>query len=129
MGIWTIAGLGLVSTALCILVKQYRPEFAMIMSLCCGILIFGMVLLNLGPVLDRIGDYIEKTSLNNEYFTVLLKTLGICYIASIAGDTCRDAGQTAIAGKVELAAKVAIVLLALPLFDQVVEYALSLIAI
>lgn len=129
MEIWAIAGLGLVTAAICILVKQYRPEFAMIVSLCCGILIFTMVLLELVPVLEQIDDYIKKASLNQEYFKVLVKSLGICYIASIAGDTCRDAGQTAIAGKIELAAKVAIVVSALPLFEQVVEYSLELIAI
>jgi len=129
MEIWTIAGVGLVGAVLCVLVKQYRPEFGMLVSLSCGMLLFVMVLMNLTPALDRINGYMEKLSLDNGYFKVLLKSLGICYIASIAGDTCRDAGQTAIAGKIELSAKVGIVLLALPLFEQIVEYALELIAI
>ncbi len=129
MEIWTIAGVGLVGAVLCVLVKQYRPEFGMLVSLSCGMLLFVMVLMNLTPALDRINGYMEKLSLDNGYFKVLLKSLGICYIATIAGDTCRDAGQTAIAGKIELSAKVGIVLLALPLFEQIVEYALELIAI
>ncbi len=129
MEIWTLAGFGLVGTVLCLLIRHYRPELGMILSVCCGILIFTAALLNLTPVLDKIEEYIRKASLEQANFAVLLKSLGICYIASIAGDSCRDAGQTAIAGKIELAAKIAIVVLALPLFDQVLSYALDLISI
>lgn len=128
MGIWAIVGIGIVAAAICILVGQYRPEFALLVSLCSGILIFVLVMLELTPVLDQIEDYVTRASLNNEYFKVLVKSLGICYIASIAGDTCRDAGQTAIAGKIELAAKVAVVVLALPLFGKIVETSMELIA-
>lgn len=127
--IWAITGIGVVAAAICILVRQYRPEFAMLVSLCSGILLFVMVMLNLTPVLDQMERYVAKASLNNEYFKVLIKSLGICYVASIAGDTCRDAGQTAIAAKIELAAKVAVVVLALPLFGKIVEISLELIAI
>ena len=129
MEIWAIVGVGIVAAAICILVKQYKPEFAMLVSLCSGILIFTLIMLNLSPVLEQIRSYTARASLDNEYFKVLLKSLGICYLSSIASDTCSDAGQTAIAGKIELAAKVAVVLLALPLFGKIVDYSLDLIAI
>ena len=116
------------AAAICILVKQYKPEFAMLISLCSGILIFSLVILNLSPVLLQIQSYTAKASLDNEHFKILLKSLGVCYISSIASDTCKDIGQTAIAGKIELAAKVAVILLALPLFKKIVDYSLELIA-
>ena len=128
MEIWAITGIGIVAAAICILVKQYKPEFAMLVSLCSGILIFSLVILNLSPVLAQIQSYTAKASLDNEHFKILLKSLGVCYISSIASDTCKDAGQTAIAGKIELAAKVAVILLSLPLFGKIVDYSLDLIA-
>ena len=128
MEIWAITGIGTVAAAICILVKQYKPEFAMLVSLCSGILIFSLVILNLSPVLAQIQSYTAKASLDNEHFKILLKSLGVCYISSIASDTCKDAGQTAIAGKIELAAKVAVILLSLPLFGKIVDYSLDLIA-
>ena len=129
MNILAIVGIGLVATAICILIKQYRPEFAMMVSLSCGVLIFVMVLLNLSPAFIEIQELMSKASLDNGYFKVLVKSLGICYVTSIASDSCKDAGQAAIYGKIELAAKVAIVILALPLFTKIVNYALDLIAV
>ncbi|MDD6236301.1 MAG: SpoIIIAC/SpoIIIAD family protein [Clostridiales bacterium] len=129
MNILAIVGIGIVATAICILIKQYRPEFAMMVSLSCGVLIFVMILLHLSPAILDIQELMSKASLDNGYFKVLVKSLGICYVTSIASDSCKDAGQAAIAGKIELAAKVAIVILALPLFTQIVNYALDLIAV
>ena len=129
MNILAIVGIGFVATAICILIKQYRPEFAMMVSLSCGVLIFVMVLLNLSPAFIEIQELMSKASLDNGYFKVLVKSLGICYVTSIASDSCKDAGQAAISGKIELAAKVAIVILALPLFTKIVNYALDLIAV
>lgn len=129
MSILTIAGVGIVATALCVLIKQYKPEFALAVSLCCGVLIFVMILGSLVPAFDQIRNLIDRAALNNQHFTVLVKSLGICYVTSIASDTCKDAGQTAIAGKIELAAKVAIVVLALPMFMEIIEFSLQLIEI
>ena len=68
-----------------------------------------------------------RDSINSEYFTIVLKSLGICYVTQLASDTCRDSGYSAIASKVELAGKVSIVVIALPLFTNLVDIALGLI--
>ena len=127
MDIWTISGIGITATAICVLIKQYRPEFAMAVSLSCGALIFAAVLWKLSPALVELQELMNRASLDNGYFKVLLKSLGICYVTSVASDSCKDAGQAAISGKIELAAKAAILLLALPLFTELVDKALALI--
>jgi stage III sporulation protein AD len=58
---------------------------------------------------------------------ILFKTLGLCFLAQFAADSCRDAGENALASKVELAGKLAIVILALPLFEKITSTALALI--
>ena len=128
MNLLAIAGIGLVAAAICILIKQYRPEFAMMVSLSCGVLIFALILINLSPAFGQIEDLMSRANLDNQYFQVLVKSLGICYVTSIASDTCKDAGQAAIAGKIELAAKVAIVVMSLPLFLQIIDDSLKLIS-
>lgn len=127
MDIFTIFGVAVVSAAVCLLLKQYRPEYAMAVSIACGILLFLMILQGLSPVFQTMTDLMDKVAINSVYTKAIIKTLGVCYITQLASDACRDAGQTAIASKVELAGKVFIVLLSLPLFQNLVEIAFSLI--
>ncbi|WP_077534026.1 SpoIIIAC/SpoIIIAD family protein [Massiliimalia massiliensis] len=127
MDIFPIVGIALVGAALCILFKQYKPEYAMLTALISGILLFGMILLNLEPVFQTVTEMMERVQVNSEYAKAVIKALGICYVVQLAADTCRDAGQSALAGKVELGGKAAVVVIALPLFQNLLNLALSLI--
>ena len=127
MDIFAIIGLAVVSAAICILLKQYKPEYAMVVSIACGILLFLMILSNLSPAFQAMAGLMQKAQINSVYTKAIVKTLGICYVTQLASDACRDAGQTAIASKVELAGKVFIVLISLPLFENLVDIAFGLI--
>lgn len=124
--LFTIIGLALISAALCLLLKQYKPEYAMLVSLICGVVIFSMIIISLLPAFDTVKDLMKQSGVNSEYIQAMVKALGICYVTQLASDSCNDAGQTAIAGKVELCGKVFIVLLSLPLFQNLVQVALGL---
>ena len=127
MNIFSIAGLAVVAAVVCLLLRQYRPEYAMVVSLGCGALLFAAILDTLTPVFAVMDGLMQKTSMDPAYVGAIAKTLGICYVTQLASDACRDAGQTAIASKVELAGKVFVLLIALPMFEQLVEIAFSLI--
>lgn len=117
----SIIGLGLVSTAICIIIKQNSPEYSLAISIACSIAIFYVVISSLQPVIDSMNNLMTNAKISNEYTSAVIKALGICYITELASDCCKDAGQTAIATKIELGGKVMIVLLSLPLFDNLVE--------
>ncbi|MCL1866649.1 MAG: stage III sporulation AC/AD family protein [Oscillospiraceae bacterium] len=123
----TIVGIGIIAALLSVTLKQYKPEFGMYISLIAGILILIAVLKEITPVLDTIGELIAAVSLDAVYGAALLKALAICYITQLAGDACRDAGETAIAGKIEIAGKLSIVLVSLPLFKGIVDVVTNLI--
>lgn len=127
MEIYSVIALGLVSTAICILLKQYQPEYALFVSIICGVLIFGVVIDNLLPTFALMADLMVKAQIKSSYVEAIVKTLGVCYITQLVTDSCKDAGQNAIASKVELASKVYIVLLALPLFEDLITITFSLI--
>ncbi len=126
MDLFAIIGLAVVSAVICILLRQYKPEYAMIVSLGCGVVLFAMILVSLVPAFQSLSDLMSKAAINTQYTKAIIKTLGVCYVTQLASDSCRDAGQTAIAGKVELAGKVFIVLISLPLFENLVSIAFSL---
>lgn len=101
--------------ALCILFRQYKPEYAMMTALACGFAV-GMVLLNLKPVFETVTEMMERVQVNSAYAKAVIKALGICYVVQLAADT-RDA-VSALAGKVEPGGKAAVVVIALPLFKS-----------
>ena len=67
------------------------------------------------------------SGVSGEYTIILIKTLGTCFLAQFAADACRDAGESSLASKVELAGKVAVILMALPLFEAIANTAITLI--
>lgn len=62
-----------------------------------------------------------------EYGGILLKSLGICFLCQFSSDACKDAGQSALASKVELAGKLMIVLIALPMIEDITQTAVGII--
>lgn len=127
ISIFAIIGLGIISALVCLLLKQYRPEYALSASIICGVVIFFTVIAQMTPLFDTIRSILEKIEGGNEYTTVIIKSLGICYVTQLASDTCQDAGERAMAGKIELAGRVAVLILALPMFTALLQIAIGLI--
>lgn len=120
-------GLALTGAVLCLLLKQYKPEYAVVVSIVCGVLLFAGVLVNLEPAFASMNELMQNSGIDAGYTKTIVKALGICYVVQLASDSCKDAGQSAIASKVELAGKVSIVLLCLPMFQNLAEIAMKLI--
>lgn len=123
-----IAGIAVTVAAFAVLLRQARQEYALLLGLAAGVLLFGLVLSKATPVFSEISRLTAEAHISSRYVSVLVKALGICFVTQLAADTCRDAGETAVAGKVEMAGKFAVLLVALPLFAQVAELAIGLLA-
>ncbi|MEF9852491.1 MAG: SpoIIIAC/SpoIIIAD family protein [Hydrogenoanaerobacterium sp.] len=128
MDITAIIGLGVLGAALAVIMKQYKPEYALAVSLLVGILIFTAISDSIKPVLESLEDILKSTQVPYEYVEILLKALGICYITQIACDTCKDAGQSAISTKVEIAGKLAVLVISLPLFKALMDIVAALLS-
>lgn len=129
MDIILLGGFAIVGAIICLLLKQYKPEIAVVAEVACGALLLGLIIVQMFPVISTLRDLLGNLNITNEYIGIIIKSLGICFVTQLACDTCKDAGQTAIATKIELAGKVAIVLLSLPMFTQLLEIALQFISI
>lgn len=127
MDITAIAGLGILSAVLCIIVRQYKPEMALGISTACGVLILIAVISMLSPSVEAITELTDSAGLDEGYAAILLKALAVCYITQLSADCCRDAGESAIATKIELAGKAAIVVISLPVFASLAELVTNLI--
>lgn len=127
MNIAAIAILALVAALLTVMLKRYNSELGVIVSIIAGAVILIELLKTMTPVLQQMETLFSISGITGEYAVILFKTLGVCYIAQFAADSCRDAGENALASKVEIAGKVAVLLLALPLFESIASTAASLI--
>ena len=127
MKILAIVGLAILTAVLATLMRRYHKEYAMLLSVLGGGLILFMIFQNFTPALSSITDMLSASGVSGEYTIILIKTLGTCFLAQFAADACRDAGESSLASKVELAGKVAVILMAFPLFEAIANTAITLI--
>lgn len=116
MEIVQIVGIGIVSTVLIVLLRQSdKSEFAILVSLVTGIIIFSMILDKFKYVVETLSQLSRNTNLEFTYFSTILKIIGIAYIVEFGAQISRDAGEEAIASKIELGGKVVMMVLAMPI--------------
>ena len=89
-------------------------------------LLFGILQAVL-PALQQITALLKLAGVGGEYSSILLRALGVAFLTQFAADACRDAGESALAGRVELTGRVGILVLALPLFARVASIAAALV--
>lgn len=121
MEIVQIIGIALVSVFMIVLLKQYKPEFVIHISILAGVLIFFLIVPKLAAVLELLNNFTDKLGVNSQFFGILLKITGIAYLGEFATNICKDSGETAIASKVELGAKVIIIAMSIPILGSVLE--------
>lgn len=120
MGIFTSAGLCITVCIIAQLLKDNGEIRIALVLLCVSILFIGLS----GSIVEikqLVSELMEKTGLSEVYLRVLFKGLGICYITQITADCCRDSGQSALASQAEIAGKLSMIVIALPLFKAVLE--------
>lgn len=127
--LFQVAVFCLIATVLAIMLRQYRPEYAVFVSLACSVLVVLYLLQGVAQVMEEMGELLENAMLPEGLLQVVVKCLGVCVLTELAGQTCRDAGEQAIGAKVELAGKVTLVLVSLPLFERLLREAERLLAL
>ncbi len=127
MEVFKILSIIFICAVICIIFKNHNSEYSLIIIICCSVLVLTMIIKNVLVPLSLIEQRIESYGIDNSYFKVALKALGIGYITAFIADSCRDAGQTALALKAELAGKCAIFLLSVPLVLSILETAIGFV--
>ncbi len=127
MDITLICIVAVISAVLSLMLKKYNAEYSIIISIVCGVIILLCILSKISPAVLQIKDILDQTRMPYEYTSVLFKSLGICFLTQFASDCCKDAGEIGLSSKVELAGKVMIVIISLPLFTKITEIAIKLI--
>lgn len=121
MDIVKIIGIAFLALAIIIILKQYKPEFAMYVSILAGAIILLMSIGKLTGIITLLENISAKTKVNGEFLAILIKITGIAFLTEFAVSVCKDAGETAIANKVDLGGKVIIIAISIPIVSALLE--------
>ena len=121
-----IVGIGLVALILIIIIKQYRPEFAIYISIISGIIIFFYAIDKLTNIIDLLKQICNQSGVNNKYLGILIKMTGIAFLAEFAISICKDAGESSLANKVELGSKAIVISMSIPIIHNLLDIIINL---
>ncbi len=121
MNITQIVAFGLVATFIIVLLKQYKSEYAIYASVIAGATLLIFAVSKVGTIINLLENLVDTVGINKEFFKILLKITGIAYLVEFASNMCKDAGESAISSKIELAGKLLIVTLSIPIISTLVE--------
>ena len=121
MDIVKIIGVGLIALIIIVIVRQYKPEFTLYVSLLAGAIILIFVMDKLTEIIDLLEALSNKTAVNNEFLKLLIKITGIAFLTEFAVSICKDTGESAIANKVDMGGKIIIVSMSIPIISSLLE--------
>lgn len=127
MEIIKIIGIALIALIIIILLKQYKPEFAIYVSLITGVLILLLIMEQLTGIIGLLQDLATKASVNSTFIALLLKITGIAILAEFAVSICKDSGESAIASKIEIGSKIVIIAMSIPIISSLLEIILKIL--
>ncbi|WP_245947238.1 stage III sporulation protein AD [Bacillus taeanensis] len=127
MGIIQIVGIGLIATFLILVLKEQKPVFALFVTVAVGAIIFLFLIDQIQVIFNLLEELAANANIKLVYVETILKIIGIAYIAEFGAQIAKDAGQGAIASKIELAGKLIILTMAIPILKLIIETVLRLL--
>ncbi len=122
-----IIGIGLLALIIIVILKQYKPEFAIYVSMIAGVLILVLSIQKLTGIINLLQSLANKTYINKSFLSILLKITGIAFITEFAVSICSDAGEKAIASKMEIGSKVIIIAMSIPIITSLLELVIEIL--
>ena len=122
-----IIGIGLIGVIAIIILKQYRPEYTIYISIIAGILIIFLVMDKLSGIINLLTTIAEKASINSSYIKILIKITGIAILSEFAVSICRDSGENAVASKIEFGSKIIIISISVPIITNLLDLIIKIL--
>ena len=127
MEVIKIIGIALIALIIIVLLKQYKPEYTIYISLLAGALIILLVMDKLTGIINLLQSLATKTSINSTFLSLLIKITGIAFLSEFAVSICKDSGEASIANKIEIGTKIIIISMSIPIITSLLEIILKLL--
>ena len=119
--------MGISGAILSLVLKEYKPVFSVCVGILTAVLIFLLVLSRISYALEVAGMLADRLSIDTEYIATIIRIIGISYVARLGSEICRDAGQNAVAQKIDIAGKIMIVAASIPILTSVLNVLLGIL--
>ena len=126
MNILQLLGCGFLTLVVYLVLQEYKSNTAVFVVTAFGILVLVQSTEYLQQIIDTLLAVCVQAGVRIAYFTVILKIIGIAWLAEFLCQICRDAGSGALAVKLEFAAKISILMMFFPILTELLH---SIIAI
>lgn len=127
MDIFRVVMIGIIAAVMAVILRSEKPEIAMQVSIVTGLILFIFVITKLDSVITVLKYFSAKANIDVLYFSTILKVIAIAYITEFGAQVCKDAGEGAIASKIELAGKVLIMVLAIPILAALMDIMIRIV--
>ncbi len=125
MEIVKVVAVGLITVIATIIVRQVKPEIAMLITLAGSIVIIMLTVQLLQTVFGNFMSIFNKTGVSSSLFVPIFKIIGIGYLCEFGANLCIDGGCNSIADKILFCGKITILIIALPIINSVIDVVLE----
>ena len=116
-----IVGIGLIGAILSILLRNSKPEFSMLIPVVVSFTVLACAMPYLIRITEELSRMASSAGINSSYMRIVIKVIGISYLVCITAELCKDAGENAIAAKIELGGKLIILAMAIPIINSLLN--------
>ena len=121
MEVMRIVGIGLIVAILSILLRNSKPEFSMLIPVVVSFTVLACAMPYLIRITEELSRMASSAGINSSYMRIVIKVIGISYLVCITAELCKDAGENAIAAKIELGGKLIILAMAIPIINSLLN--------
>jgi stage III sporulation protein AD len=126
MDVVQIIAVGFIAVIIIVVLKQYKPEYSMYVSIIAGAIIIFLSLDKITAIINLLTNLSKKSGINAEYLGILLKITGIAILTEFAVSICKDSGESAIASKIDFGGKVIVISMSVPIIYALLEIILKI---
>ena len=119
--IYKIMVIALVPVIMAMFLRTQRAEYSIFLSICIAILILFCVLGLFSSAKEQLSSLSVYLSMDNQYYGLLFKMIGITYLCEFCSGICKDAGYQAIGSQIEIFGKISILLAGVPILMTLLE--------
>ncbi|AUW93517.1 MAG: stage III sporulation protein AD [Sulfobacillus thermosulfidooxidans] len=122
-----LVSVGIIGTLLLVVVRDERKELGVVLRLALGAALLLVLITPLAEVLSGFLKLVDQARIRGLYLGLLLKVIGIAYLATFAAHIAYDSGEAGVGWRIEVGAKIVILALALPLVSAILQTVLKMI--
>lgn len=120
-------GIGITGAVCALLLKQHKPELAIVVSIATAVTLFLLLAGQLTYIFQVVQTFVDRLGIESQYIIAVVRIIGVSYLTQLGADLCRDAGQAAIGTKLEIAGKVIVVVLSVPILTALMNLLMGLL--